>query len=241
MMAGANSRSNRGSRCSSSGLREPVPSRAPRERGLRDSVPRPQRTCVGCRGVASPNEMVRLVLGNDGDVLPDLAGKAFGRGAWIHPRPDCVAKGVPRGVARSWRTTIRSDAARVTLAVREAASRRVVGLLQSAGRSRQLAVGSLAVRGALERGRAELLVVAVDAQASADTAWVRQAVSAGQAVAWGTKDTLGDAVGRGQAGVVAVLHDRLARELRRSIALAHLGGPGPEWGAPRNHPSTEDR
>jgi hypothetical protein len=48
-------------------------------------------------------------------------------------------------------------------------------------------------------------------------------------------------VGRGQAGVIAVLHDRLARELRRSIALAHLGPPGPPRETPSNHPSTEDR
>jgi predicted RNA-binding protein YlxR (DUF448 family) len=196
---------------------------------------------VGCRGGAAPSEMVRLVLGSNGDVLPDLAGKAFGRGAWIHPIPDCVAKGVPRGVARSWRTSVRSNAAELTLAVRAAASRRIDGLLRSAGRSRQLAVGSLAVRGALERGQAELVVVAVDAQASADSPWVRQAVSAGQAVAWGTKEALGDAVGRGEAGVVAVLHARLAREVRRSIALAHLGPPGPERKAPSNHPCTEDR
>jgi predicted RNA-binding protein YlxR (DUF448 family) len=242
MMAGANSGHRRADRrASASGSREPVPARAPRARAVRQGAAHPQRTCVGCRGVAAPREMVRLVLGSDGDVLPDLAGKAFGRGAWVHPRPDCVARGVPRGVARSWRTTVRSSAAELTLAVRAAASRRIEGLLKSAGRSRQLAVGSLAVRGALERGQAELVVVAVDAQASADSAWVRQAVSAGQAVAWGTKQTLGDAVGRGQAGVVAVLHDRLARELRRSVALAHLGPPRPEREAPSKHPSTEDR
>ena len=37
------------------------------------------RTCVGCRKEDESESMIRLVLGDDGQVAVDLAGRAFGR------------------------------------------------------------------------------------------------------------------------------------------------------------------
>jgi predicted RNA-binding protein YlxR (DUF448 family) len=222
-----------------SGSRRPPAKRSQLRR--RHGAPYPLRTCVGCRLTVSPSEMIRLVLDNEGRVVPDLAGKAFGRGTWVHPTLECLARGVPKGVARSLRTSVKADSVAVVGAIRQAASRRVEGLLGSARAARLLAVGSAAVKDALDEGGAELLVVACDARAALETRRVRDAVADGRAAAWGTKTRLGGAVGRGDVGVVAVLNERIAHELRRSIALTHLGLPGSGCPGSEKHPSTEVR
>jgi predicted RNA-binding protein YlxR (DUF448 family) len=43
----------------------------------------PQRTCVLTRRSATREELIRLALGPDGDVAPDVRARAPGRGAWI--------------------------------------------------------------------------------------------------------------------------------------------------------------
>ena len=49
------------------------------------------RTCVGCRLRAVSSELLRLVV-VDGDLVLDLRRRAAGRGAWLHPDLDCLAK-----------------------------------------------------------------------------------------------------------------------------------------------------
>jgi predicted RNA-binding protein YlxR (DUF448 family) len=51
---------------------------------------KPVRTCVACRQEAGKAELVRLVRRPDGSVELDRTGKLSGRGAYIHPRSDCV-------------------------------------------------------------------------------------------------------------------------------------------------------
>lgn len=49
---------------------------------------RPQRTCVGCRKVASSDDLVRLTLHGGNVVL--AARRPVGRGAWLCPEPACL-------------------------------------------------------------------------------------------------------------------------------------------------------
>jgi len=44
---------------------------------------------VGCRGRAVKADLLRLVV-VDGSVTPDPAGRAPGRGAYLHPDPGCL-------------------------------------------------------------------------------------------------------------------------------------------------------
>jgi len=61
----------------------------------------PVRTCIGCRAKAPQAELVRLVWDGDG-VVVSRTGK--GRGAWVHPSDECVAKANRRGaLARALR------------------------------------------------------------------------------------------------------------------------------------------
>jgi uncharacterized protein len=53
----------------------------------------PVRTCVGCRKRAAKAELLRVVAEDSGDgteVVPDPRGHAPGRGAHLHPTPECL-------------------------------------------------------------------------------------------------------------------------------------------------------
>lgn len=195
----------------------PAPAGAPRR--LHKT---PARTCVGCRSEDSPKHMVRLVLAPDGRVVPDLGASQFGRGAWLHPRPDCVRKAAPRGLAKSFRAQIITNAEELTRALGNAADARAIGLLAAARRAGLLAVGSTSVKEALNRGAASLVVVATDARAAAATPWIEKVVAEGRAVAWGTKDVIGSAAGRPLAGVVAILDNGFAMALSQVIAISQM-------------------
>ncbi|WAL63722.1 YlxR family protein [Amycolatopsis cynarae] len=51
----------------------------------------PVRTCVGCRRRASVGELMRVVA-EDGRLVVDERRRLPGRGAWLHPEPDCLTK-----------------------------------------------------------------------------------------------------------------------------------------------------
>jgi len=55
----------------------------------------PVRTCVGCRARDLRSSLLRVVLVADAAgspvLVPDEAARLPGRGAWLHPDPDCLA------------------------------------------------------------------------------------------------------------------------------------------------------
>ncbi len=72
----------------------------------------PERTCVGCRGKAEKRVLLRVVRGPDGGVRVDPGGSAAGRGAYVHPDPECVALATRRGaLARALRASLPADEA----------------------------------------------------------------------------------------------------------------------------------
>ncbi len=60
----------------------------------------PERTCVGCRTKAPRSVLMRIVAAQaGGSVLaaePDLRLRRPGRGAWLHPSPDCLDLAIRR-------------------------------------------------------------------------------------------------------------------------------------------------
>lgn len=64
------------------------------------------RTCLGCRQRASRPSLMRVVA-REGRVVVDETGTLPGRGAWLHPTPDCTASAERRrAFGRALRTTI---------------------------------------------------------------------------------------------------------------------------------------
>ncbi|WP_332843741.1 YlxR family protein [Actinomycetospora lemnae] len=70
--------------------REPGRGVAP-DRDRRDDGRGPVRTCIGCRSRASASELLRVVAA-DGIADPDPRHRKPGRGAWVHPDPDCLTR-----------------------------------------------------------------------------------------------------------------------------------------------------
>ncbi|HYZ69851.1 MAG TPA: YlxR family protein, partial [Mycobacterium sp.] len=77
----------------------------------------PVRTCVGCRKRELAVELLRVVaVDGNGDqaVTVDPARKLPGRGAWLHPDPQCLDAAIRRrAFARALRITGSPDIAAV--------------------------------------------------------------------------------------------------------------------------------
>jgi predicted RNA-binding protein YlxR (DUF448 family)/ribosomal protein L7Ae-like RNA K-turn-binding protein len=183
------------------------------------------RTCVGCRAHDDACATVRMVVA-ESEVAFDLAGGAFGRGAHVHPRVDCLVR-APRGLARAFPGTVRErDITPRDLGARliAACDRRMTGLLLAARRIGALAVGTNAVEGALRRGSDRILViVAVDAGSVASSREVQAAIAGGFAVAWRAKSELGGLLGEESVAICAACHAGIAAELKALRTMADAG------------------
>ncbi|SEF32564.1 hypothetical protein SAMN05421837_106325 [Amycolatopsis pretoriensis] len=73
------------------------------------------RTCVGCKRRALIGELLRVVA-VAGRVVVDERRRLPGRGAWLHPDPDCLAKAERR---RAFPRALRAPGALDTREVRE--------------------------------------------------------------------------------------------------------------------------
>jgi predicted RNA-binding protein YlxR (DUF448 family) len=184
------------------------------------------RTCVGCKTSGDPQDLLRLVVGPDGEVVPDLGGGAFGRGAWVHPRPTCLADAVRGGLSRGLKAKVTADLPQVLGLLRDAASRRTLSLLQAAQRAHQVALGTAALEDAERGGNVELLVLAKDAKASADLSAVRRLGQGGRVRFFKTKAELGALFGRDELALVGLLSRDFSQEVSRMISVSELEEPG---------------
>ena len=128
----------------------------------------PERTCVLTRRKAEKSELIRLALGPDGIVAPDVRARAPGRGAWISvgrgELDEAVAKGKLKGaVQRAFKTgdvNVPADLAeRTAQALRQAALDRL-GMEARAG---NLINGADRIEAAARAGKVHLLIHAADA------------------------------------------------------------------------------
>lgn len=189
---------------------------------------RSERTCAGCGKQAPPEELVRVVHDSgSGEVAVDLAGSGFGRGAHIHPSPECLTKALRGGFARVFKSKVIGDARALGEEIVKAADRRIEGLLAGARRAGQLAVGSDVVVAAWKEKRAELVVVARDAAAAAKLPEVEKAVASGKALAFSDKQRLGSLTkqpsgpsdGR-EVAVIAVVHPGVAAAIAHTYRMS---------------------
>ena len=139
-----------------------------------------ERSCVLTRRTAPRDELIRLALGPDGQVGPDVRARADGRGAWIGvgraALDTALAKGKLKGaLARAFKTTnlaIPDDLGeRIEAALRQAALDRL-GLEARGG---SLICGTEKIDIAARSGKVHLLIHAADAgedgNSKLDQAW----------------------------------------------------------------------
>jgi predicted RNA-binding protein YlxR (DUF448 family) len=140
----------------------------------------PERKCILSGDHGARDELVRLALGPDGQVAPDVRARAPGRGAWVgvdRATLDAAnAKGKLKGaLVRAFKTgevTVPADlGARIEAALRQATLDRL-GLEAKAS---NLILGSEKIEVAARRGQVALLIHAADAKEEGrrklDQAW----------------------------------------------------------------------
>lgn len=124
---------------------------------------RPERTCIGCRGVFGKDEVVRIVAGPGGAVI-DYREKLPGRAAYVCARRDCIMRALSRDhLSKALRTKVRVPSPEefsgdLAAAIR----RRISSLLSLAAKAGMTAAGFSAVEDALLKGRARMLVFSED-------------------------------------------------------------------------------
>lgn len=202
---------------------------APRQESIDARRPqRPVRSCVGCGERAHAGELVSVVLDDSGQPVVDLAGRpsAFGgRGAWVHPRRQCLERAARNGLSKGFRAAVRPSPETLIAAVADAANRRVSGLLGAAQRGRHLAVGADSVTEAWGLGTVELMLLTRDAAAARKLSCVSAAEASGRLAEWGDKSALGTVLHRPDTAIIAVLDTGLASAVRTALAAAGLVSP----------------
>jgi predicted RNA-binding protein YlxR (DUF448 family) len=187
------------------------------ERSLEDRAS--TRTCVGCGVRDDKASMMRFVV-EGGEIVFHPTFQA-GRGAHLHPRPECV-RGAPKGLGRAFKGEARVGATEIGERLAESCERRMVGLLLAARRRGDLAIGAEAGGRALRAG-APLVVVAVDAGSVRKTTEVEGAIASGRAIAWKTKSELGALLGEEAIAICVVSHRGIATELQSMRAAIDAG------------------
>ncbi len=140
----------------------------------------PERTCILTRRKGTKDELIRLALGPEGEVAPDVRARAPGRGAWIGVTraelDEANAKGKLKGALqrafKSSTVALPADLGeRTEAALRQAALDR----LGMEARSGNLINGSERVETAARSGRVAMLIHAADAgedgRKKLDQAW----------------------------------------------------------------------
>ena len=71
------------------------------------------RTCVGCKKVVSPDQLVRVAVEHTQqgpEAVLDVSRRIGGRGAWVHATQECVGTAVRRrAFNRAFRTAVSAE------------------------------------------------------------------------------------------------------------------------------------
>lgn len=186
----------------------------------------PERTCVACRGEGERDDLVRLVVDPEGRLVVDYRARLPGRGAWVHPRRDCVtvAAKEPGRVARALHV---QEVSTATLAedLRAAVVRALADGLSLAAAGGALVGGFEALAQGLADGEVDEVAVASDAADRTDHDLRR---SAPERVVFTVipfdRDALGARVGRAPLAAVGVRPAGASAHLRRQLRrLRDLG------------------
>lgn len=70
----------------------------------------PMRQCLGCREMKPKRELIRAVKSPEGEISLDFRGKKPGRGAYVCPDPECLAKArKSKGLERAFSMAIPAE------------------------------------------------------------------------------------------------------------------------------------
>lgn len=122
----------------------------------------PERRCIVSRESLPRAGLIRFVVGPDGVLVPDLAGRLPGRGLWVTADRALLDRAVARNLfARAAREAVAVPEGLVAQ-VEAMLARRVVDAIALARKAGQAVAGLEKVKAALVAGEAALLIQAAD-------------------------------------------------------------------------------
>lgn len=154
----------------------------------------PERKCIAT-GEAQPRYgLIRFVMGPDGQVVPDIAGKLPGRGVYVASSRSALDKAVSKKLfARGFKQTVTVPGGLVDM-VEQGLARRVVDLISLARKSGSAVSGYEKSKDWLAKEVATVLIQAVDGSGRGKSKL--STPHYGTYIGWLTADELGVAFGR---------------------------------------------
>jgi len=168
----------------------------------KDRTDGPARRCIATGETRPGAELVRFVIGPDGAVVPDVAGKLPGRGIYVAPTAAALTRAANKGLfARAAKQQVRvpGDLAAV---VEDLIARRVINLVSLARKGGGAVAGYEKVKDRLARGDVRALIQASDGSERGKSGL--STPEGATYIGWLTADELGRAFGR-QTAIHAVL------------------------------------
>ena len=192
----------------------------------KDRADGPERKCIATGEVQPKHGLIRFVVGPDGQLVPDLAGKLPGRGIYVAADRAALDKAVAKKLfARAARQPVEVPEGLVTEVERQLA-RRVVDLISLARKSGQAVTGYERVKDWLAKEEAEVLIQASDGSERGKSKL--STPHFGTYIGWLTADELGMAFGRQTAVHGALgsggLTKRVVEEAKRLKGIREVDG-----------------
>jgi predicted RNA-binding protein YlxR (DUF448 family) len=168
----------------------------------RDRADGPERKCIATGELRPKAALVRFVIGPDGDVVPDVAGKLAGRGIYVVPDRAALTRAAEKGLfARAAKRAVRVPDDLAAL-VEGLIARRVVDLISLARKGGGAVAGYEKVKDRLARGDVRALLQASDGSERGKSGL--STPEGATYIGWLTADELGQAFSR-QTTIHAVL------------------------------------
>lgn len=189
-----------------------------------------ERKCILSGDRADPETLIRLAVGPEGQVLPDIRAKAPGRGAWVGVSraelEQAVAKGKLKGaLARAFKTGDLQITENLPALIEDGLRKALMDRLGLEAKASMLLTGSEKIDVACRKGIVTLLLHASDAAADGNRK-LDQAYRVGRE-AEGTdlsgivlpvdRQALSMAMGRDNVVHIAVTDSRAASRLRAAL------------------------
>jgi predicted RNA-binding protein YlxR (DUF448 family) len=135
------------------------------DEGLRAARSQPVRFCLASGEVKPVDALIRYVVAPDGAIVPDLARKLPGRGAWVTATRAALESAIARnGFARSFRGKAAAGPELPDL-VDRLLEKAALSALSFANKAGQVITGFAKVEIAIDQGRAAVLIHAREAAA----------------------------------------------------------------------------
>lgn len=122
----------------------------------------PERRCIATGATGPQRGLIRFVVGPEGTIVPDIAGKLPGRGMWVSADRAALSRAVEKQFfSRAARMPVTAPDGLIG-EVETALVRRLTGLLSMARKAGEAVAGLEKVKGWLLSGEAALLMQASD-------------------------------------------------------------------------------